>query len=157
MKFLCDEMLQRLGSWLRAAGYDTLIEQTSEDDYSLLKLAISEDRILLTCDKELMGLRKAYQYARLLSCDSLTDSVTSLTRQVPVNWLYRPFSRCLKCNTELTRATQQQQDTALDKPSELTEAERRTARYCPTCQKVYWDGSHVTRMRHKLESWQSQR
>lgn len=43
-KFRCDEMLQCLGSWLCAAGYDTLIAKDAEADYQLLRQAIDEGR-----------------------------------------------------------------------------------------------------------------
>lgn len=46
--FLVDEMLQRLGPWLRAAGYDTRIATHAEADYYLLRQAIDEGRLLLT-------------------------------------------------------------------------------------------------------------
>lgn len=143
-------MLQRLGSWLRAAGYDTLIETDSRDDYAILKQAIEEDRKLITRDKKLLEYRRAPDYVIYLDCNTLDDCVVALDRQLSINWLYQPFSRCLVCNTPLVDADPGQQ--AAIPADALARTERPL--YCPTCQKVYWDGSHVKRMYKRLKTWQ---
>ena len=56
MKFLCDQMLARLGRWLRAAGYDTLIIEKSLDDKEIFKQAKEEKRLLITRDKQILDL-----------------------------------------------------------------------------------------------------
>jgi uncharacterized protein with PIN domain len=52
-RLLCDEMLARLGRWLRAAGHDTAIAEPGSTDRHLLHLARTEGRLLLTCDAHL--------------------------------------------------------------------------------------------------------
>lgn len=150
MKLLCDEMLQRLGNWLRAAGYDTEIETDSRDDYALLKQAIAEQRKLITRDSKLLEYRRAPGHVVYLDCNRLEECVASLTRQLAIDWQYRPFSRCLVCNTELVSADPEQRQRIPD------DARERTAQplYCPKCNKVYWEGSHIRRMRKKLQHWQ---
>ena len=104
MKFLVDENLQRLGSWLRAAGYDTLIESDGRPDYELLKQALAEQRLLITRDRNLTEHRRAPGTVILLECENLEDCVAALCRQLPINWLHQPFIRCLVCNTRLIDA-----------------------------------------------------
>jgi uncharacterized protein len=55
MKFIADRMLERLARWLRLFGYDTsgIKKQENEDD-TLLELAQSEERILVSRDEELI-------------------------------------------------------------------------------------------------------
>ena len=149
VKFLCDEMLQRLGSWLRAAGYDTLIESDGRDDYELLREAIAEQRRLLTRDRKLLEYRRAPGHVILLEGNNLEACAASLSHQLPIDWLYRPFTRCLVCNTELCLA-----DEALRAAVPADVRRQSGTLYCPTCNKVYWDGSHVRRMRHRLKQWQ---
>ncbi|MBI1422841.1 MAG: hypothetical protein GC149_05180 [Gammaproteobacteria bacterium] len=149
-KFLVDEMLQRLGRWLRAAGYDTVIATNAAPDYYLLRQAIDEDRLLLTCDRELMQHRRAPEHVILLRGTTLEECVQELSRQLHLDWQYDPFSRCLVCNSLLLSATPEQQEQA---PDSVTEREL-PALYCPTCQQVFWEGSHVKRMRHQLDTWQ---
>lgn len=149
MKFLVDENLQRLGSWLRAAGYDTLIESDGRADYELLKQALAEERLLITRDRKLTEHRRAPGTVILLECENLEDCVAALSRQLPIDWVHDPFVRCLVCNTKLIQARSEH---LLELPVRLR-ATLDSAYYCPSCKKVYWDGSHVRRMRTRLEDW----
>lgn len=152
-KFLVDEMLQRLGRWLRAAGYDTRIAHDASPDYYLLRQAIEEDRQLITRDRKILEHRRAANHVILLECSSLEECVQVLSRQFPINWEYKPFSRCLVCNTPLHQATPDQKRKA---PASVHERAL-PARYCPTCQQVFWTGSHVKRMHRQLARWQQSR
>ena len=55
MKFLCDQMLARLGKWLRAAGYDARIIDEPLRDRQVLEIALAENRLL--ADQERTPLR----------------------------------------------------------------------------------------------------
>ena len=149
MKFLVDENLQRLGNWLRAAGYDAVIETDGRSDYELLKQALAEKRLLITRDRKLTEYRRAPGTVILLECDKLEDCIAALSRQLPIDWLHAPFVRCLVCNTNLIQAKPEQ---LLELPVRLRDS-LDAAYYCPSCKKVYWDGSHVRRMRTRLEGW----
>ena len=69
--FLCDEMFQRLGRWLRAAGYDVVMAKEGDTDYELLRQAISEGRLLITRDRELARMRRAKDTVVLMQADTL--------------------------------------------------------------------------------------
>lgn len=148
-RFLCDEMLQRLGRWLRAAGYDTLIARDAQDDYQLLCQAIEEGRLLITRDRGLAEHRRASGTVILLECDGLEPCAAALSARVELNWLRQPFSRCMNCNTPLIDATPQQIRSLFPDDKNHIDA----AFYCPQCRQVYWDGSHVKRMRRHLTDW----
>ena len=134
-RFLVDVSLQRLGRWLRAAGYDTDFAQESDSEYSLLRQAINEGRFLITQNPQLAELRRAPGTAILLECDSLDDCAEELCAHVSIDWEHNPFTRCTVCNTELTASNEVNQ-------------------YCPTCKQILWEGTHLSRMRHQLDSWQ---
>ncbi len=51
MRLVADAMLGRLAKWLRALGYDTLYWRG--DDAGLVRIAMVEDRLLLTGDTRL--------------------------------------------------------------------------------------------------------
>ena len=146
--FLCDEMLQRLGRWLRAAGYDVVMAVEGETDYELLRQAIEEKRLLITRDREMAKMRRAKDTVILLQADSLEACAKELAERLTVNWQFDPFSRCLQCNTLLTNATT---DQCQDVPEDI----KTPVYYCPDCQQVFWDGSHVQRMREHLVRWQA--
>jgi uncharacterized protein len=153
VKFLVDEMLQRLGSWLRAAGYDTVIETNGRNDYDLLKHALADKRYLITRDRKLAEYRRAPGTVILLECENLEDCIRALGEKLDIDWLHQPFKRCLVCNTELQPADTAALATIPPRSRKNIEA----AFYCPTCKKVYWEGGHVDRMRHRLETWQTNR
>jgi hypothetical protein len=149
MRFVCDEMLKRLGHWLRVAGYDVLILPDGSDDRELIERARAERRLLLSSDRRLAEHKHAADRLVLLDCQGLDDCAAALGRQLPIDWLYRPFSRCMLCNTPLRDASPAQRHS-------VPAAARRQAsivRYCPTCDQLFWNGSHVGRMRERLQRW----
>lgn len=148
-RFLCDEMLQRLGRWLRAAGYDTAIAVAGEDDRELVKQTNAEARLLLTRDRHLARFRNGEGRVVLLQSNALAEEVAELSGRLAIDWMLRPFTRCLECNTPLVPATETQRQQLPEGALRLSPA----AWYCPRCAKLYWEGSHVRRMRHTLENF----
>ena len=142
-------MLQRLGRWLRAAGYDTVIAEAGEADSELLNRAIKEERLLITRDRGIAALRRARGRVILLDCNSLEACARELSEKIDIDWQLQPFTRCMSCNTHLHPAKPQERAALpLSKKSYVD-----AAYFCPECQKLYWDGSHVQRMREHLEAW----
>ena len=48
MKFLCDQMLGTLARWFRLFGFDTFYANSEISDDEVLKIAETENRILIT-------------------------------------------------------------------------------------------------------------
>jgi len=146
-RFICDEMLQRAGRWLRAAGYDVRIAVPGQSDRELLELARREGRLLLTRDRGLTEYRHAEGFVLLIEANELRDILAEMGHRLAIDWVKQPFSRCLECNTPLITASSEMRSRV---PAEsLREGE--TLLYCPHCDKPYWNGSHVKRMRRLLE------
>ena len=150
VRFLCDEMLKRLGQWLRVAGHDVLILPDGTEDRLVIEEAAQQGRLLLTRDRNMAQHPDAAPVVLLLECQGLEDCVADLSRRLPMDWLYRPFSRCLKCNTELVEADAKQRE---EVPQEALRQASKVL-YCPSCDQIYWEGSHVARMRERLGKWQ---
>jgi len=148
--FLCDEMLKGFARWLRTAGYDTTICESGISDRELLNQAISEHRLLITRDKKLLEFRHAHGNVIWLRCNLLGECVDALSSQVSINWLYKPFSRCLLCNTSLIPAD----ENLYTRIPETSRAHVKEVLYCRSCDKLYWQGSHVRRMKKQLSEWQ---
>jgi uncharacterized protein len=149
VRLLCDEMLLRLGKWLRAAGYDTAIAERGARDELVVSLARAEDRLLLTCDRRMLPLLESAPIAYLLLPTSRArDAVPILRDVLGVDMRFAPWSRCLKCNVPL-------EDVARDQiaPEWLTKAPPCKDLYrCPACNHVFWEGSHVRRLDERLSS-----
>lgn len=151
MKFLCDQMLARLGRWLRAAGYDTAIIEESIEDKKIFSQAKKEGRLLLTRDMNIyLDLDPEREHVIWLQENSTQECALELSEKVSINWLKNPFSRCLVCNHSLI-------ETQNPDSNQIPEDIRKNQTHflvCPECKKVYWEGSHTKRMRRQLDQWQ---
>ena len=149
MRFLCDEMLQKLGRWLRAAGYDTAIAASGSDDRVLLTLAAVEGRTLLTRDRKLAALAGESVAVLALQTDGVEASARELRNRLTIDWLQAPFTRCLVDNTILRPATEPEREAMPPR----AKAVGGDVNLCPECGRLYWPGSHVRRMQAKLVRW----
>ena len=143
-------MLKRLGRWLRAAGYDTVIQENGGADRVMLQLARRDGRLLITRDHDLMEFRNAADTVLLLHGNTLQECIDELTSRLQLNWLYRPFSRCLICNTVLVEADTE----AWNQLPQESRLQVHKLLSCSGCARIYWEGGHVRRMRARLISWQ---
>jgi uncharacterized protein with PIN domain len=152
MKFLCDQMLVRLGRWLRAAGYDTIVIETPLTDREILDRALAESRYLITRDRHFLDMKEAEGILVWLEANAVEECVRELSRKVFINWVKRPFSRCLLCNAELREAGLE----VLDQVPEDVRLNCKKFWRCEKCGKIYWMGTHTQKMLSKLREWANQ-
>jgi uncharacterized protein len=144
MKFLADNMLGRLATWLRLLGYDTAYLPEA-DDHELARVARAEDRILLTRDVELTRRRGV----RHLLIES--EQVNAQLRQVfhTLHLSTRDaFSRCAACNIALEGVNKEPVREQV--PPYVFQTQTRFLR-CRRCGKVYWRGTHWARIVAQIE------
>jgi uncharacterized protein len=149
LRFLCVEMLAGLGRWLRIAGYDTAIAARGCRDRDLVEQAHAEQRILLTRDRRLVEIRHAHDRTVVLQSDGIDACARNLGRRLAIDWALGLLTRCTLCNTRLERADHRLLETL---PPHIR-AVGATVHVCPSCGHLYWDGSHVRRIRRRLESF----
>jgi uncharacterized protein len=144
--FAADAMLGRLARWLRVLGYDTSYDMSLADPV-LVRLAEQEDRLLLTRDRHLLRELKPVRALEVRQDDplqQLRDVVLGLQLRAPREL----FTRCMLCNAVLRPLAAAAAEPLL--PQGLREVPG-PVRQCPVCSRLYWDGSHVRRMRAALE------
>jgi uncharacterized protein with PIN domain len=151
-RFLCDEMLGDLSRYLRAGGFDTVFACGGAPDSANLAQAVSEHRWLLTRDRDILKHRSACGAALLLPTEGLEEHAAFLTAKLRLNWLTLAFTRCLRDNTPLQQATSDE----WNRIPLVARASIDRASSCPTCGRVYWEGSHFRRMHATLLRWQLQ-
>lgn len=145
-RFAADAMLGRLARWLRVLGYDTSHDMTLADPV-LVELAAAEERILLTRDRHLLQELRPVRAHEVRQDDpllQLKDLVEALALPPPRDL----FTRCLLDNALLDWLDAQ---AALPLLPEGVRGLAHTVRRCPACGRLYWEGSHVRRMRAALE------
>ena len=145
-RFAADAMLERLARWLRVLGSDTWYDIAVADPV-LVELAATEDRVLLTRDRHLLReLRppRAHEVRQDAPLAQLRELVTALGLQPPREL----FTRCLLDNAALEAVPE---DEAQRLVPEGVRGPPGRVRRCPACGRLYWDGSHVRRMRSALQ------
>ena len=152
-KFICDHMLSRLGKWLRAAGYDTMMIMASISDREVLSLALTTDRLLITRDRHFLEMKAAYPFLIYLKSNHFEACIKELNQKIKINWLYAPFTRCLICNTPLEKPSSS--DFLEQLPPSIRQ-KKNEFWYCPFCHRLYWKGSHTERMFQQLQHWQDE-
>lgn len=140
-RFLCDAMLGSLARWLRFFGYDAAYMDPSVEDGLLADRARSEDRWLLTRDRELAAKGPR---TMLLRSETVEDQLVEVFDRLGV----RPRvsldrARCGECNGELVPADVE--TVARDVPPYVLQTAERFTR-CRECGRVYWRGSHGDRI-----------
>ena len=148
--FLVDEMLMRLGRWLRAAGYDAQMLAPGTNDAAWVATADREGELLITRDRKMELYRDACGFVICLHANDTEGCVRELAERIAIDWLYAPFSRCLACNARLVAGDA---DAWRKVPAFSRRLIDRVWR-CAGCGQIYWHGSHVRRMHHQLVRWQ---
>jgi uncharacterized protein len=149
VRLLCDEMLLRLGRWLRAAGYDTAIAGGGPSDAELIARCTAEGRVLLTRDRHLAARADGVVDVVRLDADRVEAQARRLKEALGLDWLRAPFTRCLVDNASLDPAPAE----AASRVPPVSRAAGGPLLQCPECGRLYWPGGHVRRMRERLAAW----
>ena len=145
-RFVVDGHLGRLAAYLRMLGFDTWYRNDAADGH-LAEVAAAEHRILLTRDRGLLK-RSLVERGAYVRSDRPVEQLAEVVRRFGLAGRWRPFGRCLRCNTPLVSATR---DEVLDRLQPLTRIHYDDFRRCPGCDGVYWKGSHHARMARLVE------
>ena len=145
-RFAADAMLGRLARWLRVLGYDTFYDIAVADPV-LVRLAHAEHRLLLTRDRHLLRELRPARSLEVRQDDPL-QQLRELVQQLQLAPPQSLFTRCLLCNAALVVLARDEAEPLL--PPGVRELPG-PVRRCPVCRRLYWDGSHVRRMRDAIE------
>ncbi len=156
MKFIVDQMLGRLTTWLRLLGYDAVSASDfaleGKEDEFLIQFA-GPKRILVTRDKILrsMAERVGVQVC-LINSDAIMEQLEEMSSNYNID-LEPKMTRCTICNA-LIRKIKSNELAMLKRedyiPDDLVEDEIGFW-ICDCCGKVYWEGSHWDDIHKRLE------
>jgi uncharacterized protein with PIN domain len=153
IKFIADNNVGKLARWLRLIGYDTLLFK-QKNDSQMIKIALNEDRVVLTKDSQFMR-RRLVTGGRLkaiyIKQDDPKLQVQKVVQTLNLNYRFKPFSLCLECNQVLIARDREEvqnrvPDHVLETQTQYTE--------CPACHRIYWQGTHWQAMVNKLQDLQ---
>jgi uncharacterized protein len=140
-RFVLDVHLGTLARRLRLLGFDTWY-RTEADDLELADVAVSDARILLTRDRELL-MRRVIVHGYLPRSDDPDDQLAEVVRRYRLAGRTAPLTRCVPCNGELTPVPKAE---VIDLVPPRTRVEHDTFVRCRSCGQVYWPGSHLGRI-----------
>jgi uncharacterized protein with PIN domain len=145
IRFIADAMLGRLARWLRMLGCDTAFD-ASITDPELARRGIEEERTILTRDRR---FREEWRVPRLLvlETEAPLEQLREVARAFDLDSRSRLFTRCNRCNAPLASVGRAE---VAGRIPERVLRERERFALCPSCGRVYWEGSHTVRMRRLL-------
>jgi hypothetical protein len=139
-------MLGGLARWLRLLGFDVVYD-AEISHAEIARRAFEEQRVVLTRDR---SLPEEWRLPRVLvlASEARVAQLREVEAAVGLAPHARPFTRCSRCNEPLEEAPPE--SVAADVPERVLREQTRFAR-CPGCRRVYWEGSHVARIRRALD------
>lgn len=139
-------MLGKLAKWLRMLGYDTTYIPDADDD-ELVRIAVREDRILLTRDRRLCDRRMVRKRCVFVDWGSTKEQVRQVVRELNLDVDREAlFTRCAVCNGEIAPVSK---PSIADRVPPYVYATQSEFGYCAGCDRIYWRGTHV---QHVLEA-----
>jgi uncharacterized protein with PIN domain len=140
-RFLLDVHLGRLATYLRMLGFDTLY-RNDYDDPTLADISAQQNRILLTCDRKLL-MRKAITHGYLVSSRKPRQQIHQVLERFDLFDYQSELARCLRCNGIIQTVSKQAIAAQL---LPLTKQYYDEFFQCDSCNKIYWEGSHHTKI-----------
>jgi uncharacterized protein with PIN domain len=151
-RFFCDAMLGGLSRWLRAAGYDASFQHGIEDGV-LVRLAAQQGRIVLSSDGGIFERNVVKGGAvRAIFVPRATPPIEQLAVVFRALDLTAREPRCMACGGEL-REIPKREIADCAPPRSFAAYERFWK--CASCNKLYWHGTHWTRITRTLETLRS--
>lgn len=146
-RFTADTMLGRLAKWLRVLGYDTLyLAQPGEGAPGG---PAGEGRTFLSRRRKAL---EAYPDVFIIQSNHVGEQLLEMKaggrlRLDPG----RLFKRCLVCNCLLLKVEPSRFRESV--PDYVFYTYREDMRFCPSCRRYIWPGSHRERMLSRLREW----
>lgn len=143
-RFVLDVHLGTLTRRLRTLGFDCWY-RTDADDTELARVAVEQERILLTRDRGLL-MRSEITHGYCPRSDDPELQLLEVVDRYRLAARVAPFTRCVRCNGELRAATLAE---VHDEIPPRTREEHDSFMRCQDCGQVYWPGTH----RQAMSAW----
>ena len=148
--FIVDSNAGKLARWLRMMGYDTLFFNDIEDGH-LVDMAMKEGRVVVTRDTQIAKRRVAANGSLrviLTRDDDPRHQLLQVMKELRLDCRQMQFTRCLECNRRLVpRSKEEVKDLV---PPYVFRTQTQYVQ-CPSCSRVFWQGTHWQRMKGALE------
>jgi len=140
-KFICDVHLGKLARYLRMIGFDVYYKNDLLDE-EIIKTSLKERRAILTKDRGILK-RNEVTHGYFIRSTSVEEQAKEVIKRFDLQNEIKEFTRCLECNTELTKIAKEK--ITGDIPPKVNQSQEEFYK-CPECGKLYWKGTHYQKM-----------
>ncbi len=140
-KFIADVHLGKLTRYLRMVGFDVLYENNFEDD-EIVKISLEEKRAILTKDRGILK-QSEVTHGYWVRSSKVKEQVVEIIKRFDLKKLIKEFTRCIECGSMLESISKNEIINEL--PPKVSKSQTEFSR-CPSCEKLYWKGTHYHRM-----------
>jgi uncharacterized protein len=140
-KFVADVNLGRLTKYLRMIGLDVLYENNFDDD-EIVSISLKEKRAILTKDRGILK-RNEVTHGYWVRATKAGAQAKEVLERFDLQKEIKEFSRCIECNDLLEPIKKEKIINELPPKVALSQNDFFK---CPSCDNIYWKGSHYLRM-----------
>ncbi len=144
--FILDVHLGKLARLMRTAGLDTLY-RNDYSDAEIIRIALEENRIILTRDKGILKHR-VVTHGHWILATRPRDQFVEVLRRFDLQDALQPFTRCTWCNAPLQPVKKKEIEHRLEP---MTRENYTLFMRCPVCDRIYWQGCHYQKMKKRLD------
>jgi len=138
MRFACDVMLGKLAKYLRILGFDTLYLRNLK---ALERFAAEDDaRYFVTRRRRPVGYDRTIRIGAETVHGQLAEMKSTIRDAID---LHNVLSRCISCNMLLQDV---EKESIEHRVPEFVFHTYQSFKSCPSCGRVYWQGTHTTHM-----------
>jgi len=146
-RFVLDVHLGRLAAFMRLLGFDS-VYRNDLDDAEIVEIASADQRVVLTRDVGLLKNGRVTRGAFVHEIDPIRQ-LSEVVERFDLSTRTKPFTRCTCCNGPIDAMSAEHARSRV--PEGVADTFHRF-NHCPSCDQVFWAGSHCDRLRERFAS-----
>ena len=145
-RFVADTNIGDIVRIMRLLGFDVVFD-AGMSNREIIDISNRGKRIILTKSKRLLKLKEV-THGVFIRPGTRAEQVKGIMDRLDIKDQAKPFSRCLLCNGLLKRIGKED---VVNRIPEKTKACCDVYSVCESCDRLYWNGTHVMRMKKVVD------
>jgi uncharacterized protein with PIN domain len=145
IRFVVDRHLGHLARWLRTLGYDAFFQVDASSKAMSIEVGRSQTVLVTTEGSGTFGAARVV----LVPKGDPPGQLKTMLKELPTPLSRMMFTRCVICNVPVVSIGK---ETVHGKVPLAVYSRTASFTTCPSCKRVYWEGTHTARLRARLES-----
>jgi len=145
-KFILDVHLGTLAKYMRILGFDSLYKNNYKDE-EIVDISLKEKRTILTRDRGILK-RSEVTHGYWIRSSKTDEQIIEVIKRFDLKEEIKELSRCLLCNSLLRKISKEK---VIDRLPRKVKEFHNEFYYCMNCNKIFWKGSHYTKMKGIIE------